>query len=649
MCGIGGILRFAPEEPGSRSATVPTEPALRAMTAALRHRGPDGDGIHLGDGVGLAHTRLAILDRSGGAQPMHLPEHGLVVAFNGEIFNHLELREELRAAGHDFRTRSDTEVVLRAFATWGDAAVERFDGQWAIALWDASRRRLVLTRDPAGILPLHHADTADGVVFASEVKAIFAAAPSLRAGLDPVGLAQTFTFWASIAPRTPFRGVSELPPGHLRVYEGGAASERVVHRHVIRPTFAGSIDDAVVAVRDALERSVALRMLRADVPVGSYLSGGLDSSLVAALGLRAKGERFHTYSLRFADAAYDETEHQRTVVAALGTEHHEVVVGRDDIARVFPDVVRHAERPLLRTSPAPMFLLSQLAADHGAKVVLTGEGADEMFAGYDLFREGRVRRFWARHPDSACRPRLLERLYPWVARSPVAQRGMALQFFGRDLGSWRELGFAHRTRWSTTQALLRLLVPDLRPADPAAVIADVLASIPDEVRGWSPLAQDQALEIETLLGPYLLSSQGDRMLMAHSVEGRFPFLDPEVMALAHALPDDHKLRVLDEKAVLKRVAAPLVPPSIVSRTKQPYRSPDALSFVGPAASRAIDELLSPAAVAAAGVFHPPAVAALWAKCKANAERGAFSNTDDMALVAAVSTQLLVRDLLGGAA
>ncbi|MBX3199668.1 MAG: asparagine synthase (glutamine-hydrolyzing) [Labilithrix sp.] len=645
MCGVAGIVHL-PSASARPDAARPTTEALRAMAAALRHRGPDGDGVLVDGDAGLAHTRLAIIDPAGGAQPMQLPERRLSLVFNGEVYNYVELREELVKAGHVFRTKSDTEVVLRALAEWGDDALSRFNGQWAIALWDAERRRLLFARDRVGIHPLYYAESPGRVVFASEVKAIFAADPALRRGLDPIGLDQTFTFWAAIAPRTVFRGVSELPPGHVRVYEDGRVAERVFYRHHLRPRFQGSIDDAEAAVRAALEKATALRMLRADVPVGCYLSGGLDSSLVSALGLRAKGERFHTFSLRFADAEFDETEYQRAVSRALGTEHHEVVVAREDIARVFPTVVRHAERPLLRTAPAPLLLLSKLVADLGTKVVLTGEGADEFFGGYDLFREGRVRRFWARHPESKLRPLLLQRLYPYLARSPVAQRAMAVQFFGRDLAAYREPGFAHGTRWTTTNALKRMVAPDLRPPPGTDAVAELRASLPPDLAGWSPLAQDQYIEILTLLGPYLLGSQGDRMLMASSVEGRFPFLDPDVVDLANSLPDAYKLRVLDEKHVLKRVAAPLVPREIVERKKQPYRAPDAMSFVTPSASPEIDELLSREAVAKTGVLDAGGVQALWKKCKANAGGGAFSNTDNMALVAAISTQLLCRELLG---
>ena len=374
-------------------------------------------------------------------------------------------------------------------------------------------------------------------------------------------------------------------------------------------------------MRDALEQATSLRMLRADVPVGSYLSGGLDSSLVAALGRRFAGDRFQTFSLRFEDAEYDETGFQRLMAKRLGSEHHEVVVSRGDIARVFPDVVYHTERPILRTAPAPLFLLSRLVREHGIKVVLTGEGADEMFAGYDLFREGKVRRFWARYPESQSRPRLLERLYPYLARSPVSQQAMARQFFGRNLAAYKSPGFAHDTRWHTTAALKRLFSAPLRDTLKDDVIGSFLATLPEEFARWSPLAQDQYIEIRTLLSGYLLSSQGDRMLMAHSVEGRFPFLDKDVVALADSLPAEYKLRVLDEKHVVKRAAEGLVADEIVARQKQPYRAPDALSFVGKGVPDYVEEMLREENVAEAGVFDSKAVAQLWKKCKTRSDEG----------------------------
>jgi asparagine synthase (glutamine-hydrolysing) len=288
-----------------------------------------------------------------------------------------------------------------------------------------------------------------------------------------------------------------------------------------------------------------------------------------------------------------------------------------------------------------LFLLSKLVRQHGIKVVLTGEGADEMFAGYDLFREGKVRRFWARFPDSRLRPRALERLYPYLARSPVAQQAMARQFFGRNLSGHQAPGFAHDTRWQTTAALKRMFSAPVRDAvKQRDAVAEFLATLPAEFAHWNPLSQDQYIEIRTLLSGYLLSSQGDRMLMANSIEGRFPFLDKNVVALADSLPANYKLRVLDEKHVLKRASRGLVADEILARSKQPYRAPDASSFAGKDRPEYVDEMLCEANLVEAGVFEPGAVARLWRKCKARTDDGQFSNTDNMALVGVLSTQLV---------
>jgi len=648
MCGIAGIVGL------SASAFSPNREALVRMASALYHRGPDEFGVYRDDRAGLAHARLSIIDLATGQQPMADEGDTTWIVFNGEIFNYVELREELIALGHHFRTQSDTEVILHAYRAWGDAAFERFNGQWAVALWDSVARRLVLCRDRVGICPLHICEHGGHLYFASEVKAIFAANAEIPRAFDPVGLSQTFTFWTVAPPQGVFQGVSELEPGHVRIYENGSVRDRAYWTPCypvpgdVRHHFHGSLGDAVSEVRRAIESATSLRMLRADVPVGSYLSGGLDSSLVAALGRRFAGDKFQTFSLRFDDAEYDETEYQRLMVNMLGSEHHEVVVSRSDIANVFPEVIYHTERPILRTAPAPLFLLSKLVRNHGVKVVLTGEGADEMFAGYDIFREGKVRRFWGRQPESAWRHRLLERLYPYLARSPVSQQAMARQFFGRNILAHRTPGFAHDTRWHTTGALKRLLSKDVQVAASGRdVVRELLDNLHVDFKHWSHLAQDQHIEIRTLLSGYLLSSQGDRMLMANSVEGRFPFLDKDVVALADSLPAAYKLRVLDEKHVVKRASADIVPREIIARKKQPYRAPDALSFVAKGAPDYIDEVLSESALRDANVFEPQAVTQLLRKCRARGSEGQFSNTDNMALVGALSTQLLHRQYVAG--
>ncbi|MCA9605086.1 MAG: asparagine synthase (glutamine-hydrolyzing) [Myxococcales bacterium] len=645
MCGIAGIVSL--REPGS----PPTREALIRMASAMRHRGPDELGIYRDARAGLAHARLSIIDLATGQQPMSSADGTLHVSFNGEIFNYVELREELVAQGARFATRSDTEVILHAYRAWGDDAFARMNGQWAIALWDSRARALVLSRDRVGIRPLHLLENGGRLWFASEVKAIFAADGDIERALDPRGLDQVFTFWGPVAPRAVFEGVEELRPGHVRTYRDGAVTERPYWRpryprRADEGAFTGSFDEAVGAVRDALAKATELRMLRADVPVGSYLSGGLDSSLVAALAQRVIGDRLRTFSLRFEDLEYDETDHQRAVARQLDSAHEEVVVSRRMIADAFAEAIFHAERPVLRTAPVPLMLLSRLVRDSGIKVVLTGEGADEMFAGYDLFREGAVRRFWARRPSSEMRPALLDRLYPWLGRSPVAHRAIAQQFFGQDLDRWAEPGFAHGPRWRSAAALERLFAPALRARlEGVDAVAEVLATLPEEHRGWTHLARDQHLEIQTLMTSYILASQGDRMLMASSVEGRFPFLDRDVVELANALPSLYKLHGLDEKHVLKRVAEGLIPDSVRRRPKQPYRAPDALSFASPGAPSWIADALSPSAIEAAGVFDPRAVERMYAKCQRAARVGQLSNADNMALVGVLSTQLLHEQLV----
>lgn len=643
MCGIAGTVRWG-------RAEAPSDSALRGMLGALRHRGPDGFGTYRDTTAGLAHARLAIIDLATGQQPLANEDGTLWIVFNGEIFNYVELKRELLAAGHRFRTASDTEVIVHAFEEWGDRCVERFNGQFAFALWDSRAKRLFLARDRVGILPLYYAVAGERLHFASEVKAIFTDS-SVDRSLDPAGIDQVFTFWTTVAPVTPFRSVRELPPAHTLLIDLSAGdTPHLVPRAYWVPSYAPvrvrSIAEAAEGLREKLEQATRLRMLRADVPVGSYLSGGIDSSVIAALGRRAKEGVFRTFSLRFADAEFDETSFQRLMARRLDSEHTEVVCERRDIGRIFPEVIAHTERPVLRTAPAPLFLLSKLVRDARFKVVLTGEGSDEMLAGYDIFREAKVRAFWAREPQSKCRPLLLDRLYPYLARSPAAARGMAQKFFGEGLHRRDAPDFSHDPRWRSAAALKRLFAPGLtaalRGTDARAALMD---DLPAEFSSWDLVSRAQYLEARTLLSAYLLSSQGDRMLMAHSVEGRFPFLDPDVVAYCDALPSTVKLHVLDEKHVLKRAVQDIVPPEILDRPKQPYRAPDAPSFFGSGAPGYVDDVLAPARLAEAGVFEPQAIAGLVAKCRAAEAKGALSNADNMAFVGVLSTQLLWEQLV----
>lgn len=646
MCGIAGIVGRSRPPPDGKEA-------ITRMVRALRHRGPDAFGLYRDDRAQLGHARLSIVDLATGDQPLCNEDERLWTVFNGELFNHLALRRELLALGHRFTTRCDTEVIVHAYEAWGLGAFERFNGQWALALWDARDERLVLSRDPFGIRPLYVCEAQGRVHFASEVKALFAADPLIPRAFDPLGLDQTFTFWSPLAPRTVFQGVEELVPGTSRVLD---ASGWRTHVH-FRPCFPDrhqepvrALPEAIERVRGALTRATQRQVQSSDVPVGAYLSGGLDSAITASLARPLAP--LTTFSLRFDDPEFDETRYQRQMAAHLGTRHRERLVRPEELREVLPEVVRHAERPLLRTAAAPLFLLARHVRDEGFKVVLTGEGADELFAGYDLFREHRVRRFWARQPDSSLRPRLLERLYPYLARSPLSQRAFAQRFFGQGLSAPDAPGFSHGPRWRSTAALKRLFAPSLMSTLKDALHgvdceAELLSGLPPDFARWDPLAQAQHLELTTLLGGYLLSAQGDRMLMASSVEGRFPFLDPEVVAAAASLAPSLKLRGLDEKHVLKRAFADL-PEEILRRPKQPYRAPDARFLLAEPWPEWLRESTGQAALARAGVFDAAQVSRLFAKCLAAPAGAPLSNTDATALIAVVSTQWVDHALLHGA-
>ncbi|MCB9889961.1 MAG: asparagine synthase (glutamine-hydrolyzing) [Planctomycetes bacterium] len=644
MCGFVGTACLGADAPS------PSPDLLERMVATLQHRGPEGFGRYRDDRAGLAHARLALVDLATGDQPLADADGQWWIVFNGELFNHRQLREELRAAGWAFATTSDSEVVIQAFRAWGTNCFRRFNGQWALALWNRAEERLVLSRDPVGICPLFVHEHRGTVSFASEVKALLADQAVPRA-LDPRGIDQTFTYWGSLAPVTPYEGIEELPPGTWREYHRGARRDGVHWSPAFPPTvpeWRGSLEAATAALRDRLTAASELRITSADVPVGAYLSGGLDSSLTALLGHRASRGRLQTFSLRFADAEFDEGGFQRLLASLLDSTHHEVVVDRRDIAEVFPEVVRHTERPVLRTAAAPMFLLSAEVRRAGIKAVLTGEGADEVLAGYDIFREARIRAFWARRPASTVRPMLFDRIYPYLSGLTGRAKGMAQSFWKVGLDGADRPGFSHGPRWRSAQAALtRCYSPEFAARVAGSGVPGPLDTLPNDFPQWGPLARAQYLEVVTLLSPYLLSSQGDRQLLGNGVEGRFPFLDPDVMDLCNRLPASFKLRGLDEKHILKLVGRGVVPDEIVTRKKQPYRAPDAVCFVGPDAPAYVDEMLSPAAVAAGGVFDPDAVTALLVKVRAMAadNRGAPSNADNMAFVGILSTQLMLHELL----
>lgn len=639
MCGLAGIWH---EDKRPIDGLT-----LRRMTRALTHRGPDDEGYHEEPGLGLGHRRLSVIDLSTGQQPLCNEDGTVWVAFNGEIFNYVELRDALQRRGHVFRTRSDTETLVHLYEEYGLDFVDHLNGQFAIALWDRSRRSLVLARDRVGIRPLFHATLPDGtLLFGSEMKAILAHG-AVAAEIDPVAVGQVATLWVTVPPRTTFKGIEELPPGSMLVLEQGR--RRRLHRYW-QHRFPGereyenrSISSWQEEVRGLLHDAVRLQ-LRSDVPVATYLSGGLDSSILTALVKRHHINDLTTFSVGFADGRFDEREYQRRMVEHLHTDHREMTLDSEDIGGAFEQVVWFAERPMMRTAPAPLLRLAGLVRDSGIKVVLTGEGADEVFGGYNIFREDKVRRFWARNPGSAWRPRLVSSLYGYVRRDPKTETFWR-QFFRKDLENVSDPYYSHRLRWQNTAQMKRLFAADFRAQmqSDEALLADLEAYLDPDRGRWHPMCRAQYLELMLFMSCYLLSSQGDRMMMAHSIEGRVPFLDHRLIELAARIPPRLKLRGLNEKYILKRSFADLLPPAVADRPKQPYRAP-IIGCFAPEDGLA-GRLLRRDALDGAGIANPAAVQMLLRK--ASGENGGLSERDEMALTTIASLQLLHHQFVTG--
>lgn len=630
MCGIAGVVNIAAAEPISESD-------LHRMATMLEHRGPDDRGILCGEMFGFAHTRLSIIDLSGGRQPIHNEDKSVWVVFNGEIFNYVELRRLLEGKGHRFYTHTDTEVIVHLYEEYGENFPGHLNGQFAIALWDMRQRKLLLLRDRPGILPLFYAEHRGRLYFASEMKSLMAGMRKVPE-LDPVALDQIMTFWSVLPPRTPFKDIRTLAPGQMMVVADGAIEiRRYWDWAFAEPGEYLSGSEKVLADRlHELLYDATLIRLRSDVPVGAYLSGGLDSSALAGLIDSFGDIRLKTFSISFPGSNLDESEFQDEAVRQLSSEHSRVTCRPEDIAGQFMRAMWHIESPILRTAPVPMGILSGLVRSQGYKVVLTGEGADEVFGGYDIFKEAKIRRFWAQQPESRIRPLLLKRLYPYLDISRDQALGYLQSFFGVGLDAPEVAHFSHLPRWLTTAKCKAFysaaMVEILHDVDPYVTLTE---SLPANIGDWQAFNRGQYIEAKTLMAGYLLSSQGDRMLMKNSIEGRFPYLDHRVIEFANTLHPKFKMKVLREKYLLREAMKKRVPASILERHKQPYRAPDADSFRDRQKAAFVDDLLDEDTVSSAGVFDPKKVSMLHRKVLAGR---ATSAKDNMAFIGILSTQ-----------
>jgi asparagine synthase (glutamine-hydrolysing) len=636
MCGIAGICNI--NGPNHVSLN-----AIKRMTGFLCHRGPDETGIYLDDHIGLGHARLSIIDLSTGTQPIHNEDKSLWIVYNGEVFNYPELTEDLLRKGHRFYTTSDTEVLLHLYEEQGPDCLAQLNGQFAVAIWDAKKKELFLARDRLGIRPLYYTILDRTLIFASEIKSIFANKDVSRR-IDPIAMDQIFTFWTTLTPRTVFEDVYELPPGHYLKTSDGKIAFRKYWDIPLYPRAEQSDlapQEICRQVRELLADAVRIR-LRADVPVGCYLSGGLDSSGATALVVRNFNKNVRTFGIRFESDGFDEGKHQSLMVRHLNVNHTDLEATDELIGISLPDCLWHCEKPLLRTAPVPLFLLSDVVRKSGYKVVITGEGADEVFGGYNIFREAKVRRFLAKYPSSQRRAELIGKLYPYIFRNPRLKRTLQ-SFFAKGLDKVDDPLFSHLIRWENTSRIKTFFSQELVEAvEQYDGYQQVRQSLPEAYERADDFSRAQYLEMAIFLSNYLLSSQGDRVAMAHSVEIRLPFLDPRVIDFMARIPSKWKILGLSEKHILKRSFEEILPKEITSRPKNPYRAPIKQSLLNAGTAEYTKEALSPGSVSEAGLFDAGKVAKLLQKAQTVDDLGEI---DSMALVGALSSQIIYRKFI----
>lgn len=638
MCGISGILNLKEKAPISPDQ-------LRVMSFALKHRGPDEAGAYLDDYIGLAQSRLSIIDLSGGSQPIHNEDKSLWIIFNGEIFNYPELREELITLGHKFYTHTDTEVILHLYEEKKEKCLDYLNGQFAFAIWDSNKKELFLARDRTGILPLFFKLERDKFYFSSELKAIFSVINE-KPKFDPIGFEQIFTFWTNLPGDTPFKDYKEIPPAYfLKINFDG--------KFILKPYWQllfkkeNEIKDFPISeitdrVSELLTDAVRIR-LRADVPVGSYLSGGLDSSGLTSIVKKKFNNELRTFGISFEEETYDESSFQKLMVNHLQTNHSEVFAKNSDIGKYFADIIYFGERPVFRTAPAPLYLLSKKVREENFKVVLTGEGADEIFGGYNIFKEAKIRKFWSNNPESKLRSKLLKKLYPYIFKDKRLFSTLEA-FFKSGIDEPDNPFFSHIVRWTNNSKLKNFFSDEFKEQiKNYNAIDEFMLKLPEDFDNWETLSKVQYLEITTFMSGYLLSSQGDRMAMGNSVELRVPYLDHRLIEFMSTVPAKYKIFGLNEKYILKKVFKDSLPKEILYRAKNPYRAPIRNSFFDNNDFNT-EDILSEEKLIQSGVFNPSKVKLLLQKAK---KSNSLSELDNMSLAGIISTQLLFDQFIAG--
>lgn len=635
MCGIAGIVNLGHQKPISPIV-------LRRMVSIQQHRGPDATGAYIDDNIGLAHARLSIIDLKDGTQPIYNEDKSLWIIYNGEVFNYPELRQDLIRCGHKFYTTSDTEVILHLYEEKGIDCLNELNGQYAFAIWNSNTKTLLLARDRVGILPLHYTIQNQRLYFASEIKSIFAN-KEIDRSFDNESLDQIFTYWSTLPGKTTFKNIKELLPAHYMLISQTEIKNgkywdlqySTDNERVYRKT-----EDLVNEISETLMDSVRIR-LRADVPVGTYLSGGLDSSALTETVKNNFNNELRTFGIRFENKDYDEGNFQNEMVNFLNVNHSEIIATNDAIGSNLENVLWHTEKPLLRTGPIPLYILSGLVNQSGYKVVLTGEGADEIFGGYDIFKETKIRNFWSKDPDSKLRPLLLGRLYPYIFKDERLKQTL-IAFFKYGIDDPEDPFFSHIIRWKNTSKIKNFFSEQLKDSiRDYNSYSELKNQLPADFFNFDAVTKSQFLESMIFLSNYLLSSQGDRVAMAHSLELRVPYLDHRMIELLAKVNSEIKIKGLNEKYLLKEVFKNRLPSSILKRWKNPYRAPIHKAILSKNINL-VKDYCSEDSLKKTEIFDPVKVIKLINKLSNLDKAGEF---DEMALVGIISTQLIHKNFI----
>jgi asparagine synthase (glutamine-hydrolysing) len=557
MCGICGFYNYSTGEPAD-------EQLIRAMTARIRHRGPDDEGLYVDGPLAIGMRRLSIIDVQGGHQPIHNEDKMIWVSFNGEIYNFLELRQELEARGHAFYTRSDTEVIVHSYEEWGDDCVLHINGIFGFAIWDSCRQRLLLARDHFGVKPLYYYDDGKRLLWASEAKALLEDA-SVPREVDTEALNLFLTFRYVPSPFTMFKGIRKLPSGHRLIMDSrGCRMERYWHP---RPQGNGALSeqDYVTLLQERLEAAVRRQMI-SDVPVGALLSGGIDSAAVVAIMSELTDHPVRTFTVGFKDANdINELKEARATAVLFGTEHREVVLDSLNYQQWLQQATWHMDEPVCTTSALAMSFVCELAREH-VKVVLTGQGADEPHAGYHRYLGERYGLLYRWLPEPF-RERVVRPLIEILPRQERIKR--AVRSLGTRDATKR---FAQIYAVFSEEMKTALWQPELRPGVSNDAVLKVINYWRQGIDHLDPLVQMAYVDARLELADDLLM-YGDKMSMANSVEARVPFLDLEYMAVAEALPASLRIRGLTHKYIHKKAIEKWLPQDIICRPKKGFDTP----------------------------------------------------------------------------